>query len=221
MLYIYLPYINSFNQNGHFADGTNITRGAEVTMFKALAEHLNFEYVINKPSRGNGFGTVAGKNSTGMMGEIILDLSDIGWGQLYSTYSFFDTTVSYDFDEACLIVSDMIYTTIADIYCHCSLKVSQNYECKHYKIIFTLQHCKPGDLSPIFTIYRPYSNYLWIALSSAVLVGLLFTVIYVTAHPYPEGNLYHFIFFLLASMIEESNLRSNDLKSITARNRVQ
>ena len=77
-------------------------------MFKALAKHLNFEYVINKPSRGNGFGTVEGKNSTGMMGEIILGFSDIGWGQLYSTYSFFDTTVSYDFDEACFIVSDII-----------------------------------------------------------------------------------------------------------------
>ena len=77
-------------------------------MFKALAEHLNFEYVIDKPSRGDGFGSVAGKNSTGMMGEIILDLSDIGWGQLYSTYSFFDTTVSYDFDEACFIVSNLI-----------------------------------------------------------------------------------------------------------------
>ena len=88
------------------------------------------------------------------------------------------------------------------------------------EIVFTLQHRKPGDLSPIFTVYRPFSIYLWIAFISAVFVGLSFMVIYVTAHPNPEGNLIHFVFFLLASMIEESNLRSNNLKSITARDRV-
>ena len=81
-------------------DGTQRYHGSEVTLFKALAEHLNFDYVIREPQLYPGF--------HGMLAEMANGLSDIGWSQLYFNewrWVYFDLTTSYDEDQACLMVS--------------------------------------------------------------------------------------------------------------------
>ena len=85
-------------------DGTKIFHGAEVTLFKAIAKHLNFDYTIREPQVCCGFGTF----STGMMGEMTLGRSDVGWSQLYLNEFkslVMDVTTSYDEDQACFMVN--------------------------------------------------------------------------------------------------------------------
>ena len=91
-------------------DGTKHFRGAEVTIFKAIAEHLKFQYVITEPEICCGFGSI----STGLRGEMTMGLSDIGWSQLYFTqwrWQHHDITSSYDEDQACLIVNNIFLLT--------------------------------------------------------------------------------------------------------------
>ena len=76
-------------------------------MFKTIARHLSFDYVITEPKRCCGFGLAEGENSTGIFGEMMHGFSDVSWGQLYLTdlkLSNFDMTVSYDYDQACFMV---------------------------------------------------------------------------------------------------------------------
>ena len=88
------------------SDGTKNIRGAEVTMFKAISKQLNFKYNLTEPKRCCGFGRRKGENSTGMIGEMMLGFSDVGWGQMYlKAWHLKDMTVSYDDDKACIIVS--------------------------------------------------------------------------------------------------------------------
>ena len=75
-------------------------------MFKAIAKHLNFDYVITEPKRCCGFGNLDGENSTGLNGEMVAGLSDVAWGQMYlEDWDIMDMTVGYDDDKACLMVS--------------------------------------------------------------------------------------------------------------------
>ena len=87
-----------------FSDGSKDFRGAEVTLFKAIADHLNFDYIIREPQMCCGFGAI----NTGIRGEMTFGLSDVGWSQLYFTQSRWqqhDITTSYDEDQACLMVN--------------------------------------------------------------------------------------------------------------------
>ena len=54
-------------------------------MFKTIARHLKFDYVITGPKRCCGFGLAEGENSTGIFGEMMHGFSDVSWGQLYLT----------------------------------------------------------------------------------------------------------------------------------------
>ena len=81
-------------------DGTQTYHGSEVTLFKALAGHLNFDYIISEPQLHGGF--------KGMVAEMLMGLSDVGWSQLYFNewrWKHFDLTTSYDEDQRCLMVN--------------------------------------------------------------------------------------------------------------------
>ena len=83
-----------------FLDGTPSYHGSEVTLFRALAGHLKFDYVIREPQLYPGF--------KGITAEMFKGLSDIGWSQLYFNewrWMHYDLTTSYDEDQACLMVS--------------------------------------------------------------------------------------------------------------------
>ena len=84
----------------NFPDGRKNFHGSEVTLFKAIAEYLNFDYIINEPRMSHGF--------SGMMTELSFGFSDVGWSQLYLSefkWGFMDMTTSYGEDKACLMVS--------------------------------------------------------------------------------------------------------------------
>ena len=83
----------------NYLDGTKNFHGAEVTLFKAIVKHLNFDYIIQEPQVCSGF--------CGMREEMIKGFSDVGWSQLYLTedrWQQMDLTTSYDEDKACLMV---------------------------------------------------------------------------------------------------------------------
>ena len=95
-----------------FPDGTQSYHGSEVTLFKALAEHLKFDYTISEPQLYPGF--------KGMIAEMVNGLSDIGWSQLYFTewrWNRFDLTTSYDEDQACLMVSEVFIKALDNLRC--------------------------------------------------------------------------------------------------------
>ena len=75
-----------------------------MSLFKAIADHLQFDYTIQEPQVCCGFGSL----STGMMGEMALGHSDVGWSQLYLNefkFHIMDVTTSYDEDQACFMVN--------------------------------------------------------------------------------------------------------------------
>ena len=85
-------------------DGTQSYYGYEVTLFKALAGHLKFNYIIREPQPYPGF--------KGILAEVRHGLSDIGWSQLYFDewrWKRFDLTTSYDEDQHCLMVNFLIF----------------------------------------------------------------------------------------------------------------
>ena len=87
-----------------FIDGTKTFHGAEVSLFKVIADHLKFDYTIQEPQVCCGFGYL----STGMVGDISLGHSDVGWGQLYLNEFkslIMDVTTSYNEDQACFMVN--------------------------------------------------------------------------------------------------------------------
>ena len=95
-------------------DGTQTYHGSEVTLFKALAGHFNFDYIIREPQLRGGF--------KGMLAEMLMGLSDVGWSQLYFNewrWQHFDLTTSYDEDQACLMVNIFIFIIALDIKMHC------------------------------------------------------------------------------------------------------
>lgn len=80
-------------------------------MFDAFAKKLNLDYTITEPKRCCGFGLAQGENSTGIFGEMYNGFSDVSWGQLYLTdkkLAVMDMTASYDYDQACFMVSGSI-----------------------------------------------------------------------------------------------------------------
>ena len=82
-----------------FPDGTQSYHGSEATLFRALAGHLKFDYIIREPQLYPGF--------NGIIAELVNGLSDVGWSQLYFNewrWKQFDLTTSYDEDQACLMV---------------------------------------------------------------------------------------------------------------------
>ena len=84
-------------------DGSKTFRGSEVTLFKAIAQHLNFEYIIREP-KTPGWGNI----SYGMAGEMTMGLSDVAWSQMYFSiwkWQFHDVTTSYDDSQHCLMVN--------------------------------------------------------------------------------------------------------------------
>ena len=84
-------------------DGNKSFRGSEVTLFKAIANHLNFEYIIREP-KTPGWGNI----SSGMAGEMTMGLSDVAWSQMYFSiwkWQFHDVTTSYDDSQHCLMVN--------------------------------------------------------------------------------------------------------------------
>ena len=175
-------------------------------MFKTIARHLKFDYDITEPKRCCGFGLAEGENSTGIFGEMMHGFSDVSWGQLYLTdlkLSNFDMTVSYDYDQACFMVSG-------------NMK-----KCKKYYLTpdngENSQHRKPGQMAAMTVLYLPFSWRIWIALMSTITVGLVYIVIYGFLHPKSELKYDEAIFFLLASLIEESVLRKSQLHSPTIR----
>ena len=85
-------------------DGSKKFDGAEVTLFKAIAKALNFDYIIREPQICCGFGDI----SSGITGEMIMGLSDIAWSQQYFIEWYwlrFDMTTSYNEDQACFMVN--------------------------------------------------------------------------------------------------------------------
>ena len=61
---------------------------------------MNFKYIIREPQLNSGF--------EGMVAEMLMGLSDVGWSQLYVTewrWQRFDLTTSYDEDKECIMVS--------------------------------------------------------------------------------------------------------------------
>ena len=84
-------------------DGSKSFRGSEVTLFKAIANHLNFDYIIREP-KTPGWGSI----SSGMAGEMTMGLSDVAWSQMYFSiwkWQFHDVTTSYDDSQHCLMVN--------------------------------------------------------------------------------------------------------------------
>ena len=84
-------------------DGSKSFRGSEVTLFKAIANHLNFDYIIREP-KTPGWGNI----SSGMAGEMTMGLSDVAWSQMYFSiwkWQFHDVTTSYDDSQHCLMVN--------------------------------------------------------------------------------------------------------------------
>ena len=61
---------------------------------------MNFKYIIREPQLKSGF--------EGMVAEMFMGFSDVGWSQLYLTewrWQRFDLTTAYDEDKECLMVS--------------------------------------------------------------------------------------------------------------------
>ena len=86
-----------------FPDGSKTFHGSEVTLFKAIADHLHFDYIIREPQTP-GWGSI----SSGMAGEMTMGLSDVAWSQMYFSiwkWQFHDVTTSYDDSQACLMVN--------------------------------------------------------------------------------------------------------------------
>ena len=85
-------------------DGSKHFHGAEVTIFKAISQALNFGYTIQEPQICCGFGSI----SSGVTGEMAMGLSDVAWSQLYFNewrWHRFDVTTSYDEEQACFMVN--------------------------------------------------------------------------------------------------------------------
>ena len=99
---IYAVRSNPFQLMLLVLDGSKTFRGSEVTLFKAIAQHLNFEYIIREP-KTPGWGNI----SYGMAGEMTMGLSDVAWSQMYFStwrWQFHDVTTSYDDSQHCLMV---------------------------------------------------------------------------------------------------------------------
>ena len=98
----YAIRLNPFQLMLLVLDGSKTFRGSEVTLFKAIAQHLNFEYIIREP-KTPGWGSIY----NGMAGEMAQGLSDVAWSQMYFTlwkWHFYDITTSYDDSQHCLMV---------------------------------------------------------------------------------------------------------------------
>ena len=83
--------------------------------------------------------------------------------------------------------------------------------------VIQFQHRKPGYMSPVTALYFPFTPKLWMAVVTAIIVNLCFSITYTVAYPEPELSGYKLIMLTFASICEEAHLTSSSLQSNTIR----
>jgi hypothetical protein len=177
----------------------------QVTIFKTVAQHLNFKYEIREPKVCCSFGRIGDvpANYTGLMSEVQNNFSDVCWSQLHFSLSKLknmDLTASYDNDPVCFVVGlHMLIHYIPSV----------QYD--------MLQHHHLPPLPSWTSFYIPFKPLVWLFCFLSIVLSVIFIMVYGAAYPKSEYLPKDSTFFLMGVILESSQPHLSNLKSNTIR----